>query len=85
MREQPELQEDGQLRRAMRRARIQRFEVLSRRPLIVELVTDEAPTVIDTHVHGYQYTEDSDERNRDFHNGGNDRLHRNWYLFEHEL
>ena len=84
VREQPELQEDGQLRRAMRRARIQRFEVISRRPLIVELVTDEAPTVIDIHAHGYRYTEDSDERNRDFYNGNN-RLHRNWYLFEHEL
>lgn len=84
VREQPELQDDGQLRRAMRRARIQRFEVISRRPLIVELVTDKVPTGIDMQVHGYKYTEDSDKRNRDFYNDNN-RLHRNWYLFEYDL
>lgn len=82
--EQPDLQDDGEFRRAMRQARIQKLDVISLDPLTIDLVTDETPTTMDSRLHGYIYTEDSDERNRDFYNGNN-RLHRNWYLFETNL
>lgn len=85
--EQPELQDDRRLRRAMRQARIQKLELVSRKPFVVRLVTDETPTLFDTtiiDVYGYIYTDDSDRRHLDSY-GSSNRLHRNWYLFDDEL
>ena len=71
----------------MRQARIQKLELVSQRPFVVRLVTDETPVLIDTlmiDVYGYIYTDDKDKRHLDSY-GSSNRLHKNWYLFDDEL
>lgn len=83
-RPEPRGVEYQQLYRSMREARIQRVEVVSREPFRVRLVTDENTATIDTNVHGYTFTEDSNQNNLNSY-GSYNRLDKNWYLYETEL
>lgn len=77
----PELPREDykQLRRATRQARIQRIEVIDRKPLTVRLITDEQSAMIDTNLYGYIHTAD-DSDNKTY--GSYQRLDARWYLFE---
>lgn len=83
-RPEPRGAEYQQLYRAMRQARVQRFEALSREPFRIQLVTDEAAGFLDTRVYGYVYAEGDSSDNQYFF-GSRNRLEQNWYLLRTKL